>query len=143
MNNTLQDISISEAETPDVIQHTDGTGIPVCPVSMPARQHKHITHTVPEHTLNGSVMEKPGPNISNPQKSTVLTQEPSTGELGTGSPKLNAGAVLEQCVIETPQEKKDRERREIIEGCGLASSDEDEANETVRPQTSALDIADT
>ena len=84
MNNTLQDISISEAETHDVILHVNGTRIPVCPVSMPARQHKHITHTVPEHTLNGSVMEKPGPNLSNPQESTVLTQELPTGEMGTG-----------------------------------------------------------
>ena len=36
----------------------------------------------------------------------------------------------------TQQEINERERRRIIEGCGLASSDEDEENEVTQPQSS-------
>ena len=107
---------------------------------MSAGQHKQITHTVSDCTQNKSViMEKPGPYLTSPQRNTVITQEPGyfdtqkppAGYVDTGSPELSADAGQEQCVTETQQERNERERRKIIEACGLASSDEDETSETV------------
>ena len=70
-------------------------------------------------------------------------QEPPAGYVDTGSPELSADVGQEQCVTETQHERNERERKKIIEACGLADSDDDETNETVQPQTSAPNIIDT
>ena len=111
---------------------------------MSAGQHKQITHTVADFTQHKLViMEKPGPYLTSPQRNTVITQKPPTGYVDTGSPELSADAGQEQCVTETQHERNERERKKIIEACGLADSDDDETNETVQPQTSAPNIVDT
>ena len=124
MNDTLQDISKKEIEVPSVIQHVDNTvtdRIPVSPVST-VEQHRHITHTEPEHTQSNSVMEKPGPYLTSPQGNTDTGLPGPSAEIGKG-----------QRVAITQQEINKRERTKIIEGCGLASSDEGEANKIVQP----------
>ena len=57
-------------------------------------------------------MEKPGPYLTSPQKSMVLTQKPPTGYVDTGSPELSADAGPEQSVVETPHMKRMKEKGE-------------------------------
>ena len=77
MFDTLQDISVDETKAPSVTQHLNDTitdGIPISPVSN-AGPHRHITHTVPEHTLSNPVMENPGPDLASHQGDTDFTQK--------------------------------------------------------------------
>ena len=92
MIDTLQDISENEIEALGVTQHLNDTitdGIPVSPVSN-AGPHRHITHAVPEHTVNDLVMENPGPDLASHQGDMDFTQESINKDVDTGLPGSSA-----------------------------------------------------
>ena len=105
-------------------------GIPVSHVSN-AGPHRHITHAVSEHTVSDSVMESPGPGPDNNQDLANSTQKPSNDCVDIGLPGPSAGIDQEKNI--TQQEINKIERRKIIRGCCLDSSDEDEDSEVVQP----------
>ena len=108
MVDTLQDISVDETKAQSVKQHLNDTitdGIPVSPVSN-AGLHRHITHAVPEHTVNDSVMENPGPDLASHQGDTDFTQELSNNCVDTGLPGPSADIYQGQNI--TQQEINER-----------------------------------
>ena len=87
-------------------------------------------------------MENPGPYLTSPQGNTAFTQESPNDYGDTGLPGPSADVDQGQSVTITQQEINERERRRIIEGCGLASSDEDNKSEKVQPQTGTPEAVD-
>ena len=79
-------------------------------------------------------MESPGPGPDNNQDLADSTQESSNDCMDIGLPGPSAG--IDQGKNITQQEINESERRRIIKGCCLDSSDEDEEIEVVQPQPS-------
>ena len=77
-------------------------------------------------------MESPGPGSGICQDIASSTQESSNDCVDIGLPGPSAG--IDQGKDITQQEINERERRRIIKGCCLDSSDEDRDDEVVQPQ---------
>ena len=136
MVHTDMDIAVEEPEIQSVSRNLieeESDGIPACHTSNAGQR----THTaVSENTVSNQVMESLGPNRENSQGPTSSTQE--SGDKHENIKLPDPGPGLDPGHNATQQELNKIKRKQIIEGCCLDSSDEDEVNEVAQLATNPL-----
>ena len=133
MVHTDMDIAVEEPEIQSVSRNLieeESNGIPAYHISDAGQR----THTaVSENTVSNQVMESLGSNTENSQGPTSSTQESGNKhkDIGLSDP----GPGLDPGNNATQQELNEIDRKRIIKGCCLDSSDDDEVNEVTQPAT--------
>ena len=128
---TDMDIAVEEPEIHSVSRNLieeESDRIPGCHTSN-AGQHTHTA--VSESSVSSQVVESMGPNTENSQGSTSSAQVSGDNQKEVGL--SNPGPGLDPANDATQQELNEIERRRIVEGCCLNSSDDDEVNKVAQP----------